>query len=77
VSESRPLVPCPSNHTAVNNSKGSSAAPEPAWPSSEDCGELAQLGERLVCNQEVTGSSPVFSIELVNLKIGRFGDLEI
>ena len=25
------------------------------------CGELAQLGERLVCNQEVTGSSPVFS----------------
>ena len=25
-------------------------------------GELAQLGERLVCNQEVTGSSPVFSI---------------
>ena len=26
-------------------------------------GELAQLGERLVCNQEVTGSSPVFSIK--------------
>jgi hypothetical protein len=25
------------------------------------CGELAQLGERLVCNQEVTGSRPVFS----------------
>ena len=24
-------------------------------------GELAQSGERLVCNQEVTGSSPVFS----------------
>ena len=24
-------------------------------------GELAQLGERLVCNQEVTGSIPVFS----------------
>ena len=24
-------------------------------------GGLAQLGERLVCNQEVTGSSPVFS----------------
>jgi hypothetical protein len=24
-------------------------------------GELAQLGERLVCNQEVTGSRPVFS----------------
>ena len=27
-------------------------------------GELAQLGERLVCNQEVTGSSPVFSTNL-------------
>jgi hypothetical protein len=27
----------------------------------ERLGELAQLGERLVCNQEVTGSSPVFS----------------
>ena len=26
--------------------------------------ELAQLGERLVCNQEVTGSSPVFSTNL-------------
>ena len=24
-------------------------------------GALAQLGERLVCNQEVTGSIPVFS----------------
>jgi hypothetical protein len=29
-----------------------------------DAGELAQLGERLVCNQEVTGSSPVFSTRL-------------
>ena len=29
-----------------------------------DAGELAQLGERLVCNQEVTGSSPVFSTNL-------------
>ena len=29
-----------------------------------DFGELAQLGERLVCNQEVTGSSPVFSTSL-------------
>ena len=27
-------------------------------------GELAQLGERLVCNQEVTGSIPVFSTKL-------------
>src|SRR5262245_32107814 len=33
---------------------------EAARPSQE-YGELAQLGERLVCNQEVTGSSPVFS----------------
>ena len=24
-------------------------------------GDIAQLGERLVCNQEVTGSSPVIS----------------
>nr|ADI18110.1 hypothetical protein [uncultured Acidobacteriales bacterium HF0200_23L05] len=28
-------------------------------------GGLAQLGERLVCNQEVTGSSPVFSTSLL------------
>jgi hypothetical protein len=28
-------------------------------------GELAQLGERLVCNQEVTGSSPVFSTSFI------------
>ena len=27
-------------------------------------GELAQLGERLVCNQEVAGSSPVFSTRI-------------
>ncbi len=27
-------------------------------------GELAQLGERLLCTQEVTGSSPVFSTKL-------------
>ncbi len=26
-----------------------------------EVGELAQLGERLLCTQEVTGSSPVFS----------------
>ena len=42
------------------------------------CGELAQLGERLVCNQEVTGSSPVFSTSLrsaacdnAELRLGR------
>ena len=29
-------------------------------------GALAQLGERLVCNQEVTGSIPVRSIDLRN-----------
>src|SRR5439155_18273495 len=34
-------------------------------------GELAQLGERLVCNQEVTGSSPVFSIDFVAAAIVR------
>ena len=27
-------------------------------------GELAQLGERLLCKQEVTGSIPVFSTKL-------------
>ena len=30
-------------------------------PRLKKAGELAQLGERLVCIQEVTGSSPVFS----------------
>ena len=25
------------------------------------CGELAQLGERLLCTQEVSGSIPLFS----------------
>ena len=30
----------------------------------EEVGGLAQLGERLVCNQEVTGSRPVFSTSL-------------
>ena len=34
-------------------------------------GELAQLGERLVCNQEVTGSSPVFSTNLRSLAHGE------
>ena len=29
-------------------------------------GELAQLGERLVCNQEVTGSIPVFSTNMTS-----------
>ena len=30
-------------------------------------GELAQLGERLVCNQEVTGSIPVFSTSIFGM----------
>ena len=28
-----------------------------------DCGALAQLGERLLCTQEVSGSIPLGSIE--------------
>ena len=28
-------------------------------------GDIAQLGERLVCNQEVTGSSPVISTRVL------------
>jgi hypothetical protein len=36
-------------------------------------GELAQLGERLVCNQEVTGSSPVFSTSLRCAGVGPGG----
>ena len=47
----------------------------PDFPSERDFsttqfkyGELAQLGERLVCNQEVTGSSPVFSTSFSALK---------
>jgi hypothetical protein len=35
--------------------------PGPPFSKNESEGELAQLGERLVCNQEVTGSIPVFS----------------
>ena len=31
------------------------------WEVRREYGELAQLGERLVCIQEVAGSSPVFS----------------
>ena len=33
-------------------------------------GELAQLGERLVCNQEVTGSSPVGSTTTSEMSSG-------
>ena len=31
------------------------------------CGDVAQLGERLVCNQEVGGSSPLISTSLCSL----------
>jgi hypothetical protein len=29
-------------------------------------GELAHLGERLLCKQEVIGSSPIFSTKYIN-----------
>ena len=45
------------------------------WARRECCGELAQLGERLVCIQEVTGSSPVFS--LWELRLGSFAGLAL
>ena len=41
----------------------------------EYCGVLAQLGERLPCTQEVTGSIPVDSTERVDgstVPIGKF-----
>ena len=31
------------------------------------CGAIAQLGERLLCKQEVTGSNPVGSIEVTDI----------
>jgi hypothetical protein len=43
--------------------------PHRAPRNTTESGELAQLGERLVCNQEVTGSSPVFSTWV----LGGFG----
>ncbi len=42
---------------------GSEDVPGTCWEPGD--GGLAQLGERLVCNQEVTGSSPVFSTSLL------------
>jgi hypothetical protein len=45
-----------------------SPAPQVTSHNSRRSGELAQLGERLVCNQEVTGSSPVFSTTLRPLR---------
>jgi hypothetical protein len=40
-------------------------------------GALAQLGERLVCNQEVTGSIPVRSIKCSNELARSSGDAMI
>ena len=36
-----------------------------------DCGALAQLGERLLCTQEVSGSIPLGSIVNEDIKIGN------
>ena len=36
----------------------------------EICGGLAQLGERLLCTQEVSGSIPLGSIVNEDVKIG-------
>ena len=44
------------------------------WPGAP--GELAQLGERLLCKQEVTGSNPVFSIGSEQLPSGGGPDGE-
>ena len=49
-------------HTLDKRGVGSSNLPR---PTRYLAGGLAQLGERLVCNQEVTGSSPVFSTSLL------------
>ena len=48
---------------------GPAASPErrPTTIADPVVGAIAQLGERLVCNQEVTGSNPVGSIELREL----------
>ena len=35
------------------------------------CGGLAQLGEHLVCNQGVTGSSPVSSTRVIRASVER------
>ena len=39
-----------------------------------ECGAIAQLGERLLCKQEVTGSNPVGSIELTEIQGLMFAD---
>ena len=52
------------NDDAVDSSPGTPGDKiEPGGDSIELCfeGDVAQLGERLVCNQKVTGSIPVIS----------------
>src|SRR5688572_23234328 len=56
--------------TTVRKSPASSCLPSNDVTSFH--GELAQLGERLVCNQEVTGSSPVFSTSLRSARAADF-----
>jgi hypothetical protein len=50
--------------------------PKKIHPQFKSFGELAQLGERLVCNQEVTGSSPVFSTIAFGSMV-RYANLEL
>ena len=50
------VFPGPPRSHPLRRAPGGSGAPRTCVS-----GELAQSGERLVCNQEVTGSSPVFS----------------
>ncbi len=53
------IASCPGRGETVSGSAGYSHLAR--QHTQHSIGELAQLGERLVCNQEVTGSSPVFS----------------
>ena len=41
------------------------AGSNPVFPTSFDNGGLAQLGERLLCTQEVSGSIPLVSTILI------------
>ena len=43
------------------------------FPKLDPCGAIAQLGERLLCKQEVTGSIPVGSIGGIAWKSVCFG----
>ena len=51
-------------HRTITRAKASIIQPEVGssfWPTTSQYGGLAQLGERLPCKQEVTGSIPVLS----------------